>query len=1400
MAKIPEYEVFIDNNINIVPDTMNKHNLKDETVPRTTINLEQDLLVPPNIEIAAADEKTSNVENNFFVTQLHMEPSKCLLLRLPKVTLKLLQDIGPVKSQALNNLVWQLSFWRNGFRVTPSLNVDVSINSDAKMIIFENIGKDTNQIRCVLKYIDEKSVSGKDSPKRYKRNADKNNFPMPSAKESELYEADIEIDKPKISSWGGSAVQSIGLGTKKFIRIITFHIKNGISLKKRRSVRVNNYECNEENNSSSTNEDVAIFRIGVDIKVAATTHIVSHSGLFVNFFSKLVNDVLAGEMHPTKCIEEYLHYTNRTNVNVAVSCQTYVFIILSSVYKSSIESSNHQQVSFHHDWIYPLLATSLIENMKRASLSRDHKLFIIAEFWRVIPDMMIVETINHFFRIVSQIQHISYPSFVNETTAEDEFIFQALYVLSSILTAGALSFIVERQQQSGKINIITSELIDEFLTVCSKITLRAYQICGDALVSYIDLDDDPVSSPQKLKKMVNRHKKYSSNKHNNGRGKDINCNILFLILSSILGLGLQSDTVLNVTSNLMPVFKYLDTFDFHHWLEFFLHVLQNDHYSNEYKEAIASVVVGIFHYVQKNKLLSMELSSLPSMSELLIKSRSITIMHAYVQSLLSSSRNLHVWVNTVTFLQLVDDENYKILETCQKHNDGTTVIFVESVCNAFIKNLETVGIGNESENVLFATQILPLWTNESAMPPILVKENALIALCNFIELFVPSAYLDAQNIAKLVQMKNAVLLSLLKWGGSFVVDLFTNNNCTSTSLKQLKQCYKLVKLNLLGLQDSIDENVINECLETLHFIIHKQQVPDIPINDNFKEFEQLIYGIVVSLYQYPSSNSPSSVTQMDIEEKKRYKILFRFFENKCSKEASGIFIPAFVNHVSLSSNKCINTFVDYFLQLHDIQKTRDKEIQALVRLASIWMACYPPGAIRYLEQLIELKDNLRNDKKSVLLIVALIDTINSEYKCSVSPNFLFFKTQYSCFEQEYKLATLKAREIFSKYKKDVRNYGHNEPIGDDVQFGASSEIDECIDNSCKLFAVRYETPDDVTWAIRYGKEGMTYHDFLLYLHQIYPSALIISAATPRRMKKKLQTMSLLNDEHIIQVFSCRRMEKEVYLNETRDYSVYINVLNYEENLTMNNGVVVQSSSGPHHSPKKHSNYGKSLTEWHVTEDSRDGTIVKCIFTSKDDHLLENLFGVKYDVCQQFDVDMSSCKEYSATDACIEWLKERFHVMKHLYHVHKKDNKSSLSLNNLFDYMASTLDGKNDGEVIDMKTALRIIVYFREWEANYQSNLRKDKKLKYIKLKRAATQEGKAFPRQSIYMQFTPDENTKITDLVLHYTRCRQLLEECYEICSNGSSAPLSVADHEKYIRLGYLLNFNGYARVGLDLN
>ena len=131
-------------------------------------------------------------------------------------------------------------------------------------------------------------------------------------------------------------------------------------------------------------------------------------------------------------------------------------------------------------------------------------------------------------------------------------------------------------------------------------------------------------------------------------------------------------------------------------------------------------------------------------------------------------------------------------------------------------------------------------------------------------------------------------------------------------------------------------------------------------------------------------------------------------------------------------------------------------------------------------------------------------------------------------------------------------------------------------------------------------------------------------------------------------------------------------------------------------------------------------------------------------------------------------------------------------------MANMLNGEKYGEIVDMKTALRIIVYFREWEANYQSNIRKDKKLEYIKLKRVATKEGKSFPRQSVYMHHTPDENRKMSDLVLQYSRCKRVLDECYEIVSNDSSITLSEEDRAKCVKVGYLLNFNGYARVVLD--
>ncbi len=1394
------------NNYSIAEDN---YVVNNDSNNNNNINLKQHVSVaapPPQIDIVKTEFTDNPTDNHFFVTQLHMEPSKCLLLRLPKITLNMLQDIGWVKIESSVKLIWQVSLWKNEFRITESINIDTAVDRGANMVVLENIGKDTNQIRCVLK---RKEINYKIGNK-YNNDVGKASSIKRNMK---LYEATFIFDNTNMNKWGNSIIKPIGSSSKRFIRLITFCIKDGISMennkniissssnieldgnnnsRKRDEERKTSNKSNEINNISS--DDMKIFRIGVDVEIAATKHIVSNSALFVNFFSKLVNQVLANQMQPDQCLNEYLRYINRTNINIVSSCQTYMLIILSNVFKSSVEHNNRhpnvQQGLLKHDWIYPLLTTSIIENMKRKSVTRHDRLFVIQEFWRIVPDVMIVDTINHLFHLVSEIQNISYSSFVNETTVEHELVFQALYVLSCILTAGALLI----PASSSSSSILTREMIDEFLIVCSKITLRAYQICGDALISYINVDEESLPSPKRFQNLRDKTSNSKSNKSSNQ--KNINCNIFFLILSSILGLGLQSDTVLEVTSDLGMIVQYLDPLDFDYWLGFFVHILEKDHYSNEYKDQITSIIVEIFVRIQEQRLnRKLELSSLPLFSKLLIGSRSITLMLALAESLLHSNGNLHVWVNMVTFLQLVDDEHYEILETCQARNDGTTAIFVENICKTFVKHLETVGIGNGAENVAFARQMLPLWTDDSALPPILKKENGLSALCNFVELFVPSANLDVQSMEQSVRMKNAVLLSLLKWGKQFIVDLLArlgDDDSKDMSWEHVEPCYELIKANLLGLCDDIHEDIIIECLETLYLFFNKPNV-EVKSNKKYNDMSNSLFKIVVSLYQYPSSTFSSSNMQINIEEKKRYKVLFSFFETNCARGNNNAFVDYFLKHKSLSLNVYVTSFIRNFLQLDIKEKERDNEVPMLVSLASIWMICHPPGAIRYLEQLAELKSALRNEKKSIFLIVALIDLINKEFHNSPSPNFLFLKTQYSSYTEEYALGTTDAMKILSKYHDKSYDGGLDAlPIEYYMHPGDGGRDDRYNMGTCRAYAVRIETADDIAWTVRYGREGMTYQDFLIYLQQIYPSALFIPPTTPRRMKK-VSSFSTLSNRKIIQIFPCHLIEKKKFLTSTtRQYSLFLNILDYDTDKDQN------SNSTPHHSPKKHGNYGKSLAEWHSAEDVSDGTIVKCILSVKERELLTNLFGIRHGVSMRYDVCVDSYKKYNTTDACIEWLQDHFRGLKDIYRTYERNSKSSSSLNNLLNYMANMLNGEKYGEIVDMKTALRIIVYFREWEANYQSNIRKDKKLEYIKLKRVATKEGKSFPRQSVYMHHTPDENKKMSDLVLQYSRCKRVLDECYEIVSNDSSITLSEEDRAKCVKVGYLLNFNGYARVVLD--
>ena len=151
------------------------------------------------------------------------------------------------------------------------------------------------------------------------------------------------------------------------------------------------------------------------------------------------------------------------------------------------------------------------------------------------------------------------------------------------------------------------------------------------------------------------------------------------------------------------------------------------------------------------------------------------------------------------------------------------------------------------------------------------------------------------------------------------------------SWEHVEACYELIKANLLGLCDDIHEDIIIECLETLYLFFNKPNV-EVKSNKKYNDMSNSLFKIVVSLYQYPSSTFSSSNMQINIEEKKRYKVLFSFFETNCARGNNNAFVDYFLKHKSLSLNVYVTSFIRNFLQLDIKEKERDNEVPMLVSL------------------------------------------------------------------------------------------------------------------------------------------------------------------------------------------------------------------------------------------------------------------------------------------------------------------------------------------------------------------------------------------------------------------------------------------------------------------------------------
>tara|TARA_E500000331_G_C16782525_1_gene508724 strand:- start:18 stop:431 length:414 start_codon:yes stop_codon:yes gene_type:complete len=110
-------------------------------------------------------------------------------------------------------------------------------------------------------------------------------------------------------------------------------------------------------------------------------------------------------------------------------------------------------------------------------------------------------------------------------------------------------------------------------------------------------------------------------------------------------------------------------------------------------------------------------------------------------------------------------------------------------------------------------------------------------------------------------------------------------------------------------------------------------------------------------------------------------------------------------------------------------------------------------------------------------------------------------------------------------------------------------------------------------------------------------------------------------------------------------------------------------------------------------------------------------------------------------------------------------ESSLSL---FKSLFSTIQSP-EVEVVGFPVALRLIVYFREWEGDLYSKEKKRIKLEYVRAKKVAIAEGNMLPDPADY-KFSNHlrHNIVMEKLCDFYNKLHFLIEECIELLTAQS--------------------------------
>ncbi len=201
----------------------------------------------------------------------------------------------------------------------------------------------------------------------------------------------------------------------------------------------------------------------------------------------------------------------------------------------------------------------------------------------------------------------------------------------------------------------------------------------------------------------------------------------------------------------------------------------------------------------------------------------------------------------------------------------------------------------------------------------------------------------------------------------------------------------------------------------------------------------------------------------------------------------------------------------------------------------------------------------------------------------------------------------------------------------------------------------------------------------------------------------------------------------------------------------------RTPSRSYHKPIRHSSFGKTPTSWHKSDGEVDGQTVRVALHVHSGKVLRGL-------CRRQRASSVVMSDMSSTEACNEWMlrqKRRIHdFMRILEGSHASPDEEDLkSVLVELEKMLSHVDATS----VSLAVALRLIVYYREWEEGYQKKTGNELKRTWIREKKKKEKEGLPPPPKPDFAAIVQAEkNLPVERLVKLFTGMVKGLEEALD--------------------------------------